>query len=133
MAIQINSTPGMTADPTAKPNTPPSTTPQRGDSEPRTPRLAEAPQDPNKEAAAESPRVTEEALSESVSQINDFVQTIQRNVQFRVDEDSGRTVVTVIDRNTDEIIRQVPADEVLAMATKIKEQMDETLLFEAQA
>ncbi len=45
-----------------------------------------------------------------------FVKSVNSNLQFRVDEASGRTVVTVLDGETQEVIRQVPSEELLRMA-----------------
>ena len=45
-----------------------------------------------------------------------FVKSINRDLQFRVDDASGRTVVTVLDGETQEVIRQVPSEELLRMA-----------------
>jgi flagellar protein FlaG len=52
-------------------------------------------------------------LDEKVAQLNDHMQNLHRNLQFKVDEDSGETVVKVIDSETDEIVRQIPSQEVL--------------------
>jgi flagellar protein FlaG len=51
-----------------------------------------------------------------------FVQNVTRELRFSVDADLGRTVVTVVDQNTDQVIRQIPGDEALAMAKYISEQ-----------
>jgi uncharacterized FlaG/YvyC family protein len=60
-----------------------------------------------------------EKLNESVSQLKDFVTSVQRDLRFSVDELSGRTVITVLDSKTDKIIRQIPSEEVLAFAQNI--------------
>jgi flagellar protein FlaG len=52
-------------------------------------------------------------LQEKVAQLNDHMQNLNRNLQFRVDEESGDTVVTVIDSETKELVRQIPSQEVL--------------------
>jgi flagellar protein FlaG len=41
-------------------------------------------------------------------------------LSFRVDESSGRTVITVLDATTREIVRQIPSEEVLALARAIE-------------
>ena len=61
--------------------------------------------------------VNDEQLREAVNQINDFVQTVQRDLSFSVDEDSGRSVIRVIDSDSGETIRQIPSEEVLALAS----------------
>ncbi|MDQ7072498.1 MAG: flagellar protein FlaG [Gammaproteobacteria bacterium] len=52
-------------------------------------------------------------LQEKVSQLNDYMQNINRSLQFTVDEKSGSSVVIVRDLETDEIIRQFPSEEIL--------------------
>ncbi len=59
-------------------------------------------------------------LEDSVSRLAAHVQSIQRDLQFTVDETSGRMVITVLDSNTDEVIRQIPSEEVLALAKNIE-------------
>jgi len=68
---------------------------------------------------ANEPTDTAEKLKDSVIRLNDFVTLVQRDLRFSVDELSGRTVITVSDTKTDEIIRQIPSKEVLALAQNI--------------
>ncbi len=63
---------------------------------------------------------TKETLNEVVSDLNEFVQTLRRELQFSVDEDTGRSVVTVLNKETDEIVRQIPSEEVLAISSFLK-------------
>ncbi len=64
-------------------------------------------------------------LQVAVSQINDYVQNLQRNLQFTVDEESGKDVVTVIDSESKEVIRQLPSEEALALARRLAANKDE--------
>lgn len=59
-------------------------------------------------------------LQEAVRELNDYVQSVRRNLQFDLDDESGRSVVRVLDADTDEVIRQMPSEEVLALARHIK-------------
>ncbi|MCC5796394.1 MAG: flagellar protein FlaG [Methylophaga sp.] len=78
--------------------------------------------------------VSQEELTAAVASINDFAQNLQRSLQFSIDEGSGRNVVTVLDKQTEEIIRQFPAEEVLAFARRIVEQQEDTInLFSSEA
>lgn len=61
-------------------------------------------------------------IQEASKTIASFVQNVTRELRFSVDADLGRTVVTVVDQNTDQVIRQIPGDEALAMAKYISEQ-----------
>ncbi len=66
-----------------------------------------------------------EQLDDAVSQLNDFVQTVQRDLQFEVDNDLGQTVVKVVDQSTKEVIRQIPDELALRLAENL--QQDEPL------
>ena len=55
-------------------------------------------------------------LQEAVSAINKALESTSQNLQFAVDHDTGKTVVKVIDSSTNEVIRQIPSQEVLAIA-----------------
>ena len=60
--------------------------------------------------------VTQEALEEAVSQLKDYVQSLKRDMDFSVDDKTGRFVVKVIDSQTKELIRQIPSEEMLAIS-----------------
>ena len=60
-----------------------------------------------------------ENLQVAVSQINDHVQNLQRNLLFTVDEVTGENVVTVVDSQSEEVIRQIPSEEALDMARRL--------------
>lgn len=66
-----------------------------------------------------------EELDDAVSQLNDFVQNVQRDLQFEVDNDLGQTIVKVVDQKTQEVIRQIPDEVALRLAEKL--QQDEPL------
>jgi flagellar protein FlaG len=60
-------------------------------------------------------------LKQAVSQLNDYVQTIQRDLQFSIDKESGIMVVKVIDTKSEKVIRQIPAEETLKLARSLAE------------
>ena len=74
----------------------------------------------------------QQQLEEVVSNINDFVQSIQRNLQFSVSEDGSRTIITVINPETEEVIRQIPPEEVLAISAALRDQIKEGVLLNEQ-
>ena len=65
------------------------------------------------------PQIDSRKLQAAVEDIAKNVQNVQRSLQFNVDQDSGRTVITVIDKTTHEVIRQIPPEEILAIADRI--------------
>ncbi|GHU37874.1 hypothetical protein AGMMS50256_36400 [Betaproteobacteria bacterium] len=55
-------------------------------------------------------------LQSVVEKIQEFVSKAASDIKFSIDEDSGRTVVKVIDRTTQDVIRQIPSQEMLDLA-----------------
>jgi len=55
-------------------------------------------------------------LEEVVKAVNDFVKPFNDTLSFSIDEDTGTTVVKVIDTETDTVIKQMPSEEMLALA-----------------
>jgi flagellar protein FlaG len=65
-------------------------------------------------------------LQDAVNQINEFVQSVQRDLSFSMDEASGRTIIKVIDSESGKLVRQIPSEEVLALATYLHDVNKET-------
>lgn len=66
-----------------------------------------------------------EGLDDAVSQLNDYVQNVQRDLQFEVNNELGATVVRVVDQQTQKVIRQIPDEVALRLAENL--QQDEPL------
>ena len=64
----------------------------------------------------EGDNLSREMVISAVDNLNNYVQTIRRALQFSVDENSGRTVIKVLDAETKEVIRQIPAEEVISLS-----------------
>ena len=60
-----------------------------------------------------------EKVEDAVVKISDYVQNLQRDLQFNVDKDSGRVVIKVLDSKTNELIRQIPSEEILELAGNV--------------
>lgn len=73
--------------------------------------------------APQAPTAAE--LGDAVESINQFVNAQMRTLNFSVDENSGKSVVKVIDFETKDVIRQIPGEEVLKMASAIKKLQDD--------
>jgi len=71
---------------------------------------------PRREAA----EVPEEDLSTAVASLNDYAQSVKRHLEFSMDEMSGRTVIIVKDSETEEIIRQIPPESAVALASSLR-------------
>lgn len=55
-------------------------------------------------------------IDKVVAQIKDWLRDSGRQLDFQIDESSGRTVITVRNPATGEVIRQIPSEEVLQLA-----------------
>ena len=75
---------------------------------------------PTSENASRIPALDAQAFESAVKDISEKVQNFQRSLQFHVDEDSGRTIITVIDKETEEVIRQIPPEEVITLAEQFR-------------
>lgn len=88
------------------------------------------PAEKNQQASsqAEQPRAP---VEEAVSSIKAFAQSIQRNLNFALDDSTGRVVVKVTDSVSGEVIRQIPSEDALRLAESLDEVR--SLLFKAEA
>ena len=72
-------------------------------------------------AKTESKQVlSSEQIEQAVQRLNDLAQSLQRQLKFNVDDDTGRMVITVKDKKTDEIVRQIPSEEVLSLISRFQ-------------
>lgn len=60
-----------------------------------------------------------EQLEKMAQQLQEFMGEMNRSLQFQVDEDSGRDVIKVLDKDTGDIIKQYPSEEVLNLVSKL--------------
>ncbi|RBB92880.1 flagellar biosynthesis protein FlaG, partial [Pseudomonas sp. MWU12-2115] len=58
-------------------------------------------------------------LQESVNQLNNAATLYNSSLQFSVDKDTGATVVKVVDKENNKVIRQIPSEEALRIAKAI--------------
>lgn len=82
-------------------------------------------------AASVARRNAGEPVELAVSSIQSFVQSIRRDLNFSLDDSSGRVVVKVTDSASGEVIRQLPSEEALRLAESLEEVR--SLLFKAEA
>lgn len=66
-------------------------------------------------------------INEAVNRINEVVQSVQRDLSFNLDEDSGRTVIRVVNSENGELIRQIPSEQVLAIANHLRDFQEESV------
>lgn len=55
-------------------------------------------------------------LSDAVKAVKDFIQPRAGNLEFTMDEETGDTVIKIVDTSSGELIRQIPSKEMLEIA-----------------
>ncbi|MCB1947402.1 flagellar protein FlaG [Nitrosomonas sp.] len=55
-------------------------------------------------------------IEQAAEKIKETVNNLAQNLQFSIDEDTGKTVIKVMDVQTQEIIRQIPSQEAISIA-----------------
>lgn len=58
----------------------------------------------------------DEEVSHALKSINRVLQDRSQDLEFSLDADSARTIVKVVDKSTNEVIRQMPTQEALEIA-----------------
>jgi len=66
---------------------------------------------------------TDQALADAIDKLNSKVQNLNRNLEFSLDEESGKVLVKVVDAQTHEILRQIPSEEAVELARRIEQYM----------
>ena len=72
------------------------------------------------ETAASQPSVAE--VQQAAADISDYLSVAARSLSVRVDRELDRPVVTVLDSDTEKVVRQIPSEEALAVARFIRDQ-----------
>ena len=83
---------------------------------------AEKPAEPLRQTPA-APPVEVRKIESVTRQIDSFLRSMNRSLQFRLDESTGRVIVSITDAETGEVIRQVPGDEALRIAQNLESRL----------
>lgn len=84
--------------------------------------LVPAPQPADEAKASTSAEDLRNRLRPLVEEINDKITaTRQSQLKFSIDSQLGKVIVQVVDSTTDEVIRQIPPEEVLALQKRMAE------------
>lgn len=80
------------------------------------------------EHAQPSSETNEKAeVKNQIEELQQFNQNIDRSLQFKVDDELGVTIVRVVDKETDELIRQFPPEELINLSRRLKELNEQNL------
>jgi flagellar protein FlaG len=56
------------------------------------------------------------AVAQAVASIQEVLKPVAGSLEFNVDQTSGRTIVRVVDQETNQLIRQIPSEEMVELA-----------------
>ncbi len=76
---------------------------------------------PNSQAGVAPNR---QQLTETIQDLNQRLSGYDTNLQFEIDDQSQQMVVRIVDRETKEVVRQIPSEKALALAKFFKEMED---------
>lgn len=90
-----------------------------------------APQSGNSNSTAiatENAQLTVQEAAETLEALNSVMQQMQRGISFQMDEKSGRSIIQVIDRDSGDVIKQMPSQDLLKLINHMQEM--QSLLFD---
>lgn len=76
-----------------------------------------------KEEASKVEPFTEEELEDITEKMNQVSHLFNATLNFSVDKPTGKTVIKVMDQDTDEMIRQIPPENLLKLMTNMRDVM----------
>jgi len=73
----------------------------------------------------------QQQFSNAIKDISSFFQMAQSSLEFSLDDVSGQMIMQIKDTQTNEVIRQIPSEDVLKLAKRLDDLTG--VLFKAQA
>lgn len=64
--------------------------------------------------------LSKEQIAEAVNKLQDYADQYKRELRFSIDEETGRTIVRLLD-SEDRVLRQIPSEDVLSLAQSLKD------------
>ncbi|WP_235608116.1 flagellar protein FlaG [Salinivibrio proteolyticus] len=69
----------------------------------------------------ETREMQREQLEKLVERLDEFMSSFNKGLAFRLDEDTGRSIITVYEMSSGDIIRQIPETEMLELAKQLSQ------------
>ena len=57
-----------------------------------------------------------EQVNQALDEVREALKPVAQNLLFSLDSDTGKTVIKIVDASTDEVIKQIPSEEILAIS-----------------
>jgi flagellar protein FlaG len=71
---------------------------------------------PSEQSAQSSQPVTEKQLKTAINSVQEYIKPYNSSLEFSINDDINQVVVKVVDSSTKEVIRQIPSEEMIAIA-----------------
>ncbi len=55
-------------------------------------------------------------VQQALDEVREAISPVAQNLLFSIEDETGQTIVKVVDASTDEVIRQIPSVEIVAIA-----------------
>lgn len=65
--------------------------------------------------------VTQEKIQRVSELMNDYIQSLQKDLKINVNNETGDIIVKVISGEDGKVIREIPSEELLALAARMEE------------
>ena len=75
----------------------------------------------NREDTGNQTKLTREDVEDMVEALEDFANTVQTRLNFTIDDGTKDVVVKIMDKETNEVIKQFPAEEMLELREKMQD------------
>lgn len=62
-----------------------------------------------------------DSVKQAVDDGNSLFQATKRNLQFKVDDETNELVVKIVDSESGEVVKQIPADEMLDLIKRMQD------------
>jgi flagellar protein FlaG len=60
-------------------------------------------------------------VQQDVEKLNNEMQNLNKSLRFEIDDTTDEVIVTVVDKESDEVIREIPPEEVRRMRERLDE------------
>lgn len=87
---------------------------------------ASGPVDQNQVQLQAGPEALIELVGAALDAVNKSLASAGSSLQFSIDRETNNSVVTMVDGDTGEVIRQIPSEEALAIARSIDQMLQRT-------
>ena len=74
-----------------------------------------------KEVAKNADSARQQEVHKAVDRLKEHVQNLDREFQFNVDKETGDIVVKVVNPENNQVVRQIPSEELLKLVQRLEE------------